>query len=962
MSRTVKVFVGSTYRDLIAERQAVEKAIQRLNETVPVAMEFFGSSPDTPYDTCMKKVAEADIYVGIFAHRYGSIPPGHQQSMTELEYRQAIALHKPVLIYFAAISEDDTPKKNTEKDPSPARDKLLALKDELEKNHTLSFFHNPDELATLVISDIHNQGLIEVPKEVVASPHGLLQMYLEALRDEHRWLSILGQNRQVEMNTLYLRLQLSQRFRSRELETALVEPLERKRVAGLGEDSLTGRDLDIHAAVQQFTRVVIVGDPGCGKTTSLRHLAYVHATKNLERLQRNQEPENLPIYIPLGVHGSPDKSLRDYLWEVVRPYALPLSVAESLETHVLAGRALLLIDGLDEVPTESRRQVARMFEGMMSRFPSHPIVVTSRVIGFEHTLSGTVLEVLPLSPEHINYFIRAWFGAISREEDGVDLCQRIAAQPRLLELAYNPFLLSLIALIFEQGKKLPERWVELYNLCVMTLLELWDKERGLRKRNRFALTMKEDLLMELALHFYEKDQAALLPIREVFKQVGTIINRLQLDCDAQTVLDEIEQNSGLLRKFSYQHYAFAHRTLFEYFVARALVAETAGEARLVAYFRQHGSNAQWSEIFRLATGVLEQPTDFLKIVFDADATLAARCYLNADPGKVDHKVIRKRWAQIDREQRIELVQNVRSRWQQAQDKQKETQDALDFVIFVFRTGEADTEVLYHCDELLLAIGTDEARQFSRRMFDHWPTERQYKTHETTFKQDKYWQGAEIKGGEFKMGSNEDADEKPIHPVKLSSFRLGRYAVTVGQYQRFDPDHKKRNQKEHAEFFKDENQPAVFVSWYDAYIFCKWAGGRLPTEAEWECAGRGGIASKGYKYAGSNNLEEVGWYDKNSNGKTHPVAAKKPNELGLYDMSGNVREWCQDWYDQKYYAACQKSRPSGIENPKGPETGSSRVLRGGSWSFVAQYCRSAFRADVNPASRYSNTGFRLVFVP
>ena len=131
MAKTIKIFIGSTYQDLINERQAVEKAIIRLKEKVPVAMEFFGSSPDTPLVTCMKKVAESDIYIGIFAHRYGFIPAGFEHSMTELEYRKAIELHIPVLIYFTNIAEEDTPKKNTEKDPSSERDKLIALKNEL---------------------------------------------------------------------------------------------------------------------------------------------------------------------------------------------------------------------------------------------------------------------------------------------------------------------------------------------------------------------------------------------------------------------------------------------------------------------------------------------------------------------------------------------------------------------------------------------------------------------------------------------------------------------------------------------------------------------------------------------------------------------------------------------------------------------------------------------------------------
>ncbi|MFZ5519491.1 MAG: SUMF1/EgtB/PvdO family nonheme iron enzyme [Candidatus Zhuqueibacterota bacterium] len=960
MSRTIKVFISSTYEDLIAERQAVEKAIMRLNETIPVAMEFFSSSPDTPYDICMKKVADSDIYVGIFAHRYGFIPPGQAQSLTELEYRQAINLHKPPLIYFTATAEDDTPKKNTEKDPSPERDKLIALKDELKNKHTISFFHNPDELATLVIADIHNQGLINIPDDVIESPYGLLRMYLEAVRDEHRWLWILAQNRKVVMNTLYLRLQLSQRFRSRELETALAE-LPEKQCASVGREDKSAaiHDLDIHEALQRFTQVVIIGDPGCGKTTSLRHLAYDQACRNLERLHQNQEPEQLPVYIPLGIHGNADKSLRDYVWDVVRAYALPLSVAENIETQVMAGRALLLIDGLDEVPTESRRQVIRTFVGLMNRFPAHPLIVTSRVIGFEHSLPATVLEVLPLSHSLIDHFIHGWFKAISRESDGDALYRQIVSQPGLLELAYNPFLLSLIALIFEQGKQLPERRVDLYNLCVMTLLELWDKERKLLDRNRYDRTIKEDLLMELALHFYEKEPLALLPIGEVFKAVGTIVNRLQLACDSKTILTEIEQNSGLLRKFSYRHYAFAHRTLFEYFVARALVAEIDGTTRLVAFFKKHNSDSQWSEIFRLATGLLQQPTEFLKLVFDTDATLGARCYLDANPDAVDHAVIHKRWAQIDREQRIKLVQSVRERLPKPPADQKEIQNALDFVTFLFRVPETDTEVLYHCDELLRAIGSDEAMQLSQTMFNHWPNDRKYNLAE--LEKDKFWQQVEIEAGEFKMGSNEDDDEKPIHRVTVASFRLGQFPVTVGQYQRFDPGHKEQWRKEYGKFFKDANQPVVEVTWFDAYIFCKWTGGRLPTEAEWEYACRAGTTTP--FNTGENLTTDQANYDGNYPYKKFPkgkylekttqVGSYTPNAWGLYDMHGNVWEWCSDWYDANYY------QNSVSTNPRGPSSGEARVLRGGSWNYYAYFCRASYRIWYIPSFRYSSIGFRVV---
>jgi len=254
------------------------------------------------------------------------------------------------------------------------------------------------------------------------------------------------------------------------------------------------------------------------------------------------------------------------------------------------------------------------------------------------------------------------------------------------------------------------------------------------------------------------------------------------------------------------------------------------------------------------------------------------------------------------------------------------------------------------------------------MFDHWPAERQYKTHEAAFKQDKFWQAVEIKGGEFKMGSNEDADEKPIHPVKISPFRLGRYTVTAGQYQRFDPDHTKHNKKVYGGFFKDDKQPAINVSWYDAYIFCKWAGGRLPTEAEWEYACRAGTATP--FSTGDNLTTDQANYDGNYPYKNHPkgkylekttpVGSYPPNAWGLYDMHGNVWEWCQDWYDGKYYDVCKKQ--GAVENPSGPESGSDRVLRGGGWDDDAQGCRSANRYDYAPGIRSYLVGFRLVFVP
>lgn len=220
----------------------------------------------------------------------------------------------------------------------------------------------------------------------------------------------------------------------------------------------------------------------------------------------------------------------------------------------------------------------------------------------------------------------------------------------------------------------------------------------------------------------------------------------------------------------------------------------------------------------------------------------------------------------------------------------------------------------------------------------------------------------IEGGNFRIGSDDSGayvDEKPVHDVTLSSYYIGETPVTQELWRAVmgnNPSH-----------FKGDKLPVEYVSWDDCQIFIgrlnKLTGQtfRLPTEAEWEYAARGGQRSLGYKYSGSDDVDEVAWYDENSHTRmgwfgsrqdqqTHPVATKKANELGFYDMSGNVWEWCQDWYG-KYSSSAQT-------NPQGPSSGSYRVFRGGSWRNSARGCSSAIRGRNAPASRYGNLGLRL----
>ena len=214
----------------------------------------------------------------------------------------------------------------------------------------------------------------------------------------------------------------------------------------------------------------------------------------------------------------------------------------------------------------------------------------------------------------------------------------------------------------------------------------------------------------------------------------------------------------------------------------------------------------------------------------------------------------------------------------------------------------------------------------------------------------------VKGGTFQMGSNISNDEEPIHTVTVSDFIIGKTEVTQDQWITVMGSNPSN--------FKGDNLPVENVSWDDVQVFLGKLNAktgknyRLPTEAEWEYAAGGGVNNR-TNYAGTNGESSLGnyaWYRTNSNSTTHSVETKQPNSLGINDMTGNVWEWCSDWYGADYYANSPKNKP------KGASTGSDRVNRGGSWGGEAAYCRVGYRNHDAQGSRYVGLGFRLVLVP
>ncbi len=227
----------------------------------------------------------------------------------------------------------------------------------------------------------------------------------------------------------------------------------------------------------------------------------------------------------------------------------------------------------------------------------------------------------------------------------------------------------------------------------------------------------------------------------------------------------------------------------------------------------------------------------------------------------------------------------------------------------------------------------------------------------------------VEGGDFLMGctseqGNCDSDEQNVRRVTVDGFYIGMLEVTQSQWEKVvgTSIYQQKTKTDYSNTYGvGPDYPMYYVSWDEAMEFCRLLSNKtgrtytLPTEAQWEYAARGGNKNEGAKYAGSNMIDAVAWYTDNSGSSTHIVGSKRANALGIYDMSGNVWEWCKDWYASSYVSY-------DTNNPVGPSSGSARVRRGGSWYFSASDCRVAGRSSTSPGNRYYYLGFRVVCLP
>ena len=293
-------------------------------------------------------------------------------------------------------------------------------------------------------------------------------------------------------------------------------------------------------------------------------------------------------------------------------------------------------------------------------------------------------------------------------------------------------------------------------------------------------------------------------------------------------------------------------------------------------------------------------------------------------------------------------------------------------VFALKDREKKTCMRYHLCNclfvfalLLCSVNVRAQESLTSRVSDFDAEDKTFTVNGVQFVMKPVQGGTFRMGGTAEQGSDAEDDEKLVHDVTLSSYYIGQTEVTQALWQAVmgttvSQQRDKEGKQSHIRG-EGANYPMYYISWDECQEFVEKLnkmlagelGGRkfrLPTEAEWEYAARGGQKSKGYKYSGSNDLNSVAWCLENSGGNTHPVATKQPNELGLYDMSGNVWEWCEDWYGS-YTSSAQT-------NPTGASTGSNRVHRGGNWGGSVENCRVSNRNGGSPFIGGNGLGLRL----